>query len=120
VRDNTADALNFGGDALDESFSFGRDALALGDNALDRAFGFGSSALADSQDFGRDVLSEAQELSRNALNVASNAQTNAFSKIREIAESFTTGTSATTRTLLIALGIAGGLMAVMFIVRSRK
>ena len=120
VEDTTARAFDFGGDALDESFDFGNRALAFGNTAVEGALAFGSDALEDSQDFGRDVLNEAQEITRSALSIAGNAQTNAFSKIREIAESFTTGTSTTTRTLLIAFGIAGVVVAVTVLIRTRK
>jgi len=117
VADATDRSFDFGGDALDEAFSFGGDALSFSETTVDRSLEFGADALADSQDFGRDVLSEAQELSQNALDVASNAQTGAFAKIRDIAESFTTGTSTTTRTLLIAFGIAGVVVGVTVLVR---
>ncbi len=123
-----AESFNFGESALDSvdevvnrSLNTVDDTTAaafdLGGDALDNAFAFGSRALTDSQDFGRDVLSEAQEITQSALSVAGNAQTNAITKIRDIAESFNTG-STTTR-LLIAAVVIGfiALGAVLFFQR---
>lgn len=108
VDRTTQGAFDFGGDALDEAFGFGN-----------RALEFGSDALADSQDFGRDVLGEAQDITRDALNIAGNAQTNAFAKIREIAESFTSGGNENTRLILIALGVSVVLVGGFLILRRR-
>ncbi len=108
VTDTTTVAFDFGGDALDEALSFGN-----------RALEFGSDALEDSQDFGRDVLGEAQEITRDALTIAGNAQTNAFSRIREITESFTSGGNENTRLLLIALGVGVTILGAIFLIRRR-
>ncbi len=108
VRDTTQDALNFGGDALDQSFDFGNRALDFSNDTVSEAFGFGS-----------DALSEAQDITRNALSIAGNAQTNAFSKIREIAESFTDSGNANTRLILIAIGVGALTLGVFFFLRRK-
>jgi len=114
-----AESFNFGESALDsvdEVVNRSLDtvdtttasAFDLGGDALDNAFEFGQQALTDSQDFGRDVLSEAQEITQDALSIAGNAQTNAFAKIRDIADSFNSG-SATTKILIVT--VVGGFIA---------
>jgi len=94
--------------AIEAAFNFGGD-------ALDNAFDFGAQSLQGSQEFGRDIVSEAQEISTTALQIAGNAQTNAFAKIRDIADSFT-GDSQNTRLILLGLG---GLLVLGFLFTAR-
>lgn len=110
VSDSTITLTDQG--AVEEAFAFGGD-------ALDQAFNFGAQSLNNSQEFGRDVLGEAQEISRDALQMAGNAQTNAFSKIRDIAESFTQGTSSNTTTILIAIGGSVAVLGLLFFFRRK-
>ena len=104
LKDSTFTLTDQG--AVKESFEFSSD-------ALDQAFAFGSQAIQSNQEFGQNVISEAQEISSDALQVAGNAQSNAFKKIREIAESFTNTSSANTTTILLA--IAGSVLAILFL-----
>ncbi len=112
IGDVVSNSLDTVQDSTETAFDFGGD-------ALDNAFAFGSQAIADTQDFGRDVLSEAQEISRNALNIAGNAQTNAFAKIRDIAESFTSGGNSNTRLLLVSMGAGVVILGAIFLLRGR-
>lgn len=138
-ENNEATIIQSDHGAIAESFNFGESALDrvddvvnrsldtadlatagafdLGGDALDDAFSFGERALSDSQDFGRDVLSEAQEITQNALSIAGNAQTNAFAKIRDIADSFTSG-NTTSRIIITIISVAA-IGALIFAMRKR-
>ena len=109
-------AFDFGDRALDNVDNTVNDAFLFGDEVVDEALAFGGDALDKSLDksfdFGREVLSEAQTITEDALNIAGNAQTNAFAKIREIAESFTSSSSDTQK-ILMAIGGVAALMAVV-------
>ncbi len=111
LKDSTFTLTDQG--AVKESFEFGND-------ALDQAFSFGAQALQSNQAFGESVISEAQEISSNALQVAGNAQTNAFKKIREIAESFTNTANINTTTILLAIGGSIGVISlILFFIKKR-
>lgn len=112
VNDNATINLTDHG-AVEEAFSFGGD-------ALDNAFQFGTQALTGSQEFGREVIHEAQEISSNALQVAGNAQTNAFKKIREIAESFTNSSGNNATLIFIGLGVITIAIGAIFFKLKRK
>jgi hypothetical protein len=111
LKDSTFTLTDQG--AVKASFDFGND-------ALDQAFNFGAQALQSNKEFGESVISEAQEISSTALQVAGNAQTNAFKKIREIAESFTNTSSANTTTILLAIAGSVGAMGFIFFIRKGK
>ena len=139
-ENNEATIIQSDQDAIAESFNFGESALDsvtdvvnnslntvdfatqaafdLGGDSLDEAFNFGESAINQTQDFATDVLQESQETTRNALQVAANAQTGAFSRIRDIADSFT-GSSNNTFQLLIAVVAGIGATLIFAVLRSR-
>lgn len=83
--------------AVQNAFEFGAD-------ALDHAFDFGNQAINQSYVFGEEVVREAQDTTRDAIHVAGAAQTNAFKKIKDIADSFTTSGDTNTKTILLAIG----------------
>jgi len=81
-----------------------QNAFEFGSDALDQAFDFGNQSINQSYAFGEEVVREAQDTTRNAINVAGAAQTNAFAKIKEIANSFTSSGDSNTKTILLAIG----------------
>jgi len=98
--------------AIQNAFEFGAD-------ALDHAFDFGNQSINQSYAFGEEIVKEAQDTTRNAINVAGAAQTNAFKKIKEIANSFTNTTNGNQQTLLLALGGGVLLLAAIFLLRKK-
>ena len=129
-HDAVASSFAFGESALDKVGDAFNKTLATVDNTTESAFDFGDSALKNalsfgvtalqgSNEFGRDVIHEAQEISKNALTVAGNAQTNAFSKIREIAESFTSDSQSMQRLMLIAAGAGVFGLGALYLLRRR-
>jgi len=105
---------------VDEAFNFGRDALDSVENTSDRALSFGETALREVQEFGRDILEESQATNRQALAIAGNAQTNAFSRIRDIAASFSGDVLANRNVVLLALGTGVLVLGVVFFLRRRR
>lgn len=90
--------------AVESSFEFGESALdsvedTVGrsldtvDDSVDRAFDFGDESQQRSFAFGENVIDEAQETTRQALSVAGNAQNNAFAKIKDLTQAFSTSSS---------------------------
>jgi hypothetical protein len=116
-------AFAFGGNSLDSIDSAVNKAFIFGDEALDEALAFGGDALdkslKQSFKFSREAIKDAQNTTENALDIAGNAQKNAFAKIRDIADSFTTSSSDTQK-ILIALAAVGAIVALIMFLRKRK
>jgi len=96
-----------------------QNAFEFGSDALDQAFDFGNQSINQSYAFGEEVVREAQDTTRTAINVAGAAQTNAFAKIKEIANSFTNTANGNQQTILLALGGGVVVLAVIFLLRKK-
>ena len=132
------------GGAVENALKFGEDALDSVDDAVDRsldtvddavfdAFDFGDTALSESFQFGRDnlefsknfsefVLNEAQETSQNAINLATQSQSDALNKVSDLVNNISSGDSARTKQLLIAVAAVFLVLgfSVFLIIRANK
>jgi len=96
-----------------------QNAFEFGSDALDQAFDFGNQSINQSYAFSEEVVREAQDTTRNAINVAGAAQTNAFAKIKEIANSFSNTANGNQQTILLALGGGVVVLTVIFLLRKK-
>lgn len=128
------------GGAIENAFEFGESALDGIDNAvnrslstvdstIDQAFDFGDIALLDSFNFGRDnlkfsenVLKESKETQQSAINLASKSQSEALNKVSELVNNISSGDSARTKQLLIAVAIVLLVLgiSIFLIIRANK